>query len=148
MNTNATNHPNSPAVLLVEDNEDDVFLMRRALRDSGVSISLHVVEDGQQAIDYLAGEGRYVDRSLAPSPALVFLDLKLPYLDGFEVLSWIRAVERLRRLPVVVLTSSPEERDRRRAAELGADQYCVKPPSRDMLKSVLRHLCPTLTPMH
>ena len=73
-------------ILLVEDNEDDVFLMRRALQGAGISNPLYLVDDGQKAIDYLAGTGDYADRSLHPFPALIFLDLKLPFKSGHEVL--------------------------------------------------------------
>src|SRR6185503_18110014 len=93
------------AILLVEDNEDDVFLMERALQGAGVSNPLVVVEHGQAALDYLGGAGKFGDRVLYPLPAIVFLDLKLPYLSGHEVLAWIRQQKELEALVVVVLTS-------------------------------------------
>lgn len=127
-----------PQLLLVEDNEDDVFLMRRALRASTGNVSLHVVSDGQEALDYLQGAGQYADRDLYPPPDLVFLDLKLPYVHGFEVLEWVQS--NAPHLAVIVLTSSPEERDRGKAERLGARSYMVKPPTPSMVQSALEHL--------
>ena len=80
-----------PVILLVEDNDDDVFFLRRAVTRSGVNCALQIVRDGQQALDYLQGNGLYADRDKYPLPVLVFLDLKLPYIHGFEVLVWIRS---------------------------------------------------------
>lgn len=121
-------------IALVEDNEDDVFFMRRALKGAGITAAVHVLTDGQQAIDYLtgnfsAGTGRTM-------PSIVFLDLKLPYCTGFEVLESMRRSGTLEATQVVILTSSPEERDRKRARELGATAYLVKPPTPSMLKEL------------
>jgi len=127
-------------ILLVEDDENDVFFMRRALQKANLSLSVHVVMDGQAALDYLSGTGDYHDRTRYPLPVVVFLDLKLPYVHGFEVLGWIRSQPTLRGLPIVILTSSPEERDRRQAESLGAKAYCVKPPTREMLLDALSFL--------
>ena len=129
-----------PTILLIEDNEDDVFLMRRALKKAAIELPLHVVTDGQQAIDYLDGRGQFGNRELHPVPSLIFLDLKLPCVHGFEVLAWIRQQDALRSLPVVILTSSPEERDRRKANELGAKAYLVKPPTSEMLRQAMEVL--------
>jgi CheY-like chemotaxis protein len=117
------------AILLVEDNEDDVFLMRRALKAARVTNPLFLAEDGQQAVNYLSGTGPYHDRSAYPVPAIVFLDLKLPLKSGLEVLAWIRAQPELTGLIVVVLTSSNEPSDLREAYRLGANSYLVKPPT-------------------
>lgn len=117
------------AILLVEDNEDDVFLMRRALKNAGITNPLYVVEDGQQAVDYLAGSGQYGDRALYPIPSIVFLDLKLPIKMGLEVLSWIKTRSELENVVVVVLTSSNEPSDIKEAYRLGANSYVVKPPT-------------------
>jgi CheY-like chemotaxis protein len=127
-------------ILLVEDNDDDVFLMQRALKEARIQMPLHVALDGQEALDYFTGLGRYSDRARYPIPALVFLDLKLPYVHGFEVLTWIRRQDSLSTLPVVILTSSPEERDRQKAKELGAQEYLVKPPTGSMLTRTLKFL--------
>lgn len=117
----------SPAILLVEDNEDDVFLMKRALRAAGIGNPVHVVETGQHAVDYLAGNPPFSDRTKHPMPVIVFLDLKLPLMSGHEVLAWIRAQRQLEGLTVVVLTSSNEPSDVRRSYSLGANSYLVKP---------------------
>lgn len=115
------------AILLVEDSDDDVFLMKRTLSAAGVLNPVHVVTDGEQAVDYLAGNGAFADRSTHPLPAVVFLDLKLPLLSGHEVLAWIRAQSALESLLVIVLTSSDEPSDLRRAYSLGASSYLTKP---------------------
>lgn len=120
-------------ILLVEDNEDDVFLMRRALKAAQVANPLYVVEDGQEAIDYLSGTGEYSDRSAYPIPSLIFLDLKLPFLRGHEVLAWIRSQKELETVVVVVLTSSSEPADLKEAYRLGANSYVVKPPTAEQL---------------
>lgn len=119
----------SAAILLVEDNEDDVFLMKRALKAAGIVNPLYVAEDGQQAIDYLAGNGAFAARDQHPVPAIVFLDLKLPMKGGLQVLQWIRAQGQLEGVVVVVLTSSNEPSDLREAYKLGANSYVVKPPT-------------------
>jgi len=127
------------ALLLVEDNEHDVFLMKRALSQAEIRNPLFVVSDGQQAVDYLAGNGDFNDREMYPFPALVLLDLKLPFRSGHEVLAWIRNEAELNELVVVVLTSSDEPADVNQAYKLGANSYLVKPPSlgqlRDLAKS-------------
>jgi CheY-like chemotaxis protein len=115
-------------ILLVEDSEDDVFIMRHALKQARITERLEVATDGQIAVDYLAGNGPYSDRAQYPLPTIVFLDLKLPYLNGFEILTWMRTQPGLTGLKVVVLTSSGEERDQRMAYSLGASAYLVKPP--------------------
>ena len=113
--------------MLVEDNEDDVFLMKHALASAGVCNPVFVVETGQQAVDYLSGAGPYQDRTRYPMPVIVFLDLKLPLMSGHEVLAWIRGQRQLESLLVVVLTSSNEPSDVRRSYSLGANSYLMKP---------------------
>lgn len=125
-------------LLLVEDNEDDVFLMRRALKGAKVANPLFVAEDGQQAVDYLGGAGKYSDRTQYPLPAVVFLDLKLPLLSGHEVLSWIRRQTELDSVVVIVLTSSSEARDLNRCYSLGANSYLVKPPTPEQLEELAK----------
>lgn len=124
---------NANAILLVEDNEDDVFLMKHALTGAGVTNPVFVVETGQQAVDYLSGASRYQDRSRYPMPVIVFLDLKLPLMSGHEVLAWVRSQRQLESLTVVVLTSSNEPSDVRRSYSLGANSYLVKPLSAQQL---------------
>jgi CheY-like chemotaxis protein len=123
----------SGAILLVEDNEDDVFLMQRAIKLAHIANPMLVVEDGQQAIDYLSGVGEYSDRARFPLPSIVFLDLKLPILRGHDVLAWIRSQSYLENLIVVVLTSSSEPSDLKEAYRLGANSYVVKPPTAEQL---------------
>jgi len=113
-------------ILLVEDRQDDVVLIRKAFEKTGVVNPVKVVHTGDEAIAYLAGEGTYSNRAEYPLPALVLLDLKLPGTDGFDVLGWIRRQEGLRGLPVVVLTSSDQISDVNRAYQLGANSFFVK----------------------
>jgi CheY-like chemotaxis protein len=124
-------------ILLVEDDEDDVFLMERALSKAKLDSPLYVAANGQEAIDYLGGNGKYADRTTYPIPGCVFLDLKLPFRDGFEVLKWIRNQSSLATIDVFVLTSSPEDLDRQRAEQLGAKAYLIKPPTVPMLLKVM-----------
>jgi len=116
-----------PTVLYVEDSTDDFVLLKLASRKCGTPFSLQHAEDGDQAIAYLSGTGRYASREDHPFPDLVLLDLKLPRLDGFEVLRWIRANPDTKSLPVVVLAGSSFRADVRRALELGANSYATKP---------------------
>ncbi len=120
-------------ILLVEDNEDDAFFMKQALKDAGIINPLREVEDGQQAIDYLGGTGKYADRQKFPLPTVVFLDLKLPMKSGHEVLQWIRAQPQFKKLIVIVLTSSNEPVDLNRSYQLGANSFVVKPPTPEEL---------------
>jgi len=116
-------------ILLVEDNEDDAYLMTRALRTAEIDSPVHVVTDGEQAVNYLKGSGRFADRAEFPLPGLVLLDLKLPRVSGFEVLEWIQKESSLPQLVVVVLSSSGETRDVNMAYRFGARSYLVKPPT-------------------
>lgn len=122
-------------LLLVEDNEDDAFLMRRSFKAAGIDQPFYVAEDGQQAIDYLAGRGQYSDRSQYPMPSFVFLDLKLPFKSGHEVLAWIKNQRELSEIIVVVMTSSNQPSDLEEAYRLGANSYVVKPPATEQLVS-------------
>jgi CheY-like chemotaxis protein len=124
------------AILLVEDNEDDVFLMQRALKGARVINPMFVVEDGQEAVDYLSGAGKFADRETYPLPAIVFLDLKLPLISGHDVLAWVRRQKELESLVVIVLTSSNEASDLSRCYALGANSYLVKPPTPEQLEDL------------
>lgn len=115
------------AILLVEDNPQDEFLILRALRKINLANAVDVVRDGQQAVDYLLGEGEFADRAGAPLPTVVLLDIGLPRLSGLEVLARLRATPRTALLPVVILTSSDEDRDRLRSYENGANSFVRKP---------------------
>jgi CheY-like chemotaxis protein len=124
-------------ILLVEDDENDVFFFRRALAKADSKLSFHLVTDGELALQYLNGQGSYADRAAHPLPDIVFLDLKLPYLSGMEVLESVQQQPALSQIPIIVLTSSPEERDRKRAFELGAKEYLVKPAASNTLLRIL-----------
>lgn len=127
-------------ILLVEDNPKDIFLVQRAFRKAEIITPLQVVRDGDAAVQYLSGEDPYNDRTLHPLPVFILLDLKLPRRSGAEVLLWIRQKSELRRLPVVVLTSSREYTDINRIYDLGANAYIVKPPNFDQLVDILKTL--------
>lgn len=118
---------NKRIILLVEDNPDDVELTKRALDKNHIANRVVVAEDGVEALDYLFGTGAYAGRDLSDLPAAVLLDLKLPRVDGLEVLRRIRADERVRLTPVVILTSSREEQDLIEGYSLGANSYIRKP---------------------
>jgi CheY-like chemotaxis protein len=120
---------NPETILLVEDNEDDAFFMKQALKDAEIQNPMQLVEDGQEAINYLAGTGKYADRAKYPLPMIVFLDLKLPFKSGHQVLEWIRAQPEFKKLIVIVLTSSNEPVDLNRSYQLGANSFVVKPPT-------------------
>lgn len=116
----------SNTILLVEDNPSDIALTQRALHRAGITVKLVVVEDGQEALDYLFGAGAYAGRDTSHQPSLVLLDLKMPKVDGLEVLRRLRADRHTRRLPVIVLTSSKEEQDVAAAYDLGVNSYIRK----------------------
>jgi CheY-like chemotaxis protein len=118
---------NSISILYVEDEETDVMLLQHAFAKAGIRNPLQTVKDGKLAKDYLAGDGPFADRKLHPLPGLVLLDLNLPYWSGFEVLVWIREQPHLRRLPVIIFTSSSRPDDVARAYDAGANAYLVKP---------------------
>ena len=127
-------------VLLVEDTEDDVFFLKRALREANLNHPLHVVNDGKKAIDYMAGAGEYADREKYPLPFLVLLDLKLPYVMGLDVLKWIRNRPEFESILVVVLTSSQEDKDIRETYRLRGNSYLIKPPNRAKLLELVKSL--------
>jgi CheY-like chemotaxis protein len=130
----------TPVILVVEDNEDDLFFMRRTLKTAAPTLAARFVTDGRQALQYLRGVDGFADRAQHPFPALVFLDLKLPFVHGLDVLAAIRAEPALQALTVFVLTSSAEEKDKARAQQLGVQGYLVKPPTPEMLSPILRGL--------
>jgi len=115
-------------VLLVEDDLNDIFLVTRAFKMADLPNPLQVVTDGQEAISYLAGEGKYGDRDAHPLPSLIVMDIKMPRKTGFEVLECVKRSERpLRRIPIVIVSSSDNPADINHAYELGANAYMVKP---------------------
>jgi CheY-like chemotaxis protein len=131
---------NKKFALLVEDNADDLELALRALSRGDIVREVVVVRDGVEALDFLFGTGKYAGRDTSDKPAVVLLDLKLPRLNGFEVLQHVRADERTRLLPVVIFTSSNEERDKLNSYELGANSYVCKPVDFEQFSDTVRQL--------
>lgn len=127
-----------PPILQVEDDENDILLLRYAFDMAGLQNELHAAKDGQEGIDYLAGTGAFADRSRFPLPCLVLLDLKSPRKDGMEVLRWIRAQPGLRRLVVIMFTASRSQRDIELAYEYGANAFLVKPTGVEPLLDLVR----------
>jgi CheY-like chemotaxis protein len=124
-------------ILLAEDNRGDTLLVQRAFRQLDAPYVLNVVEHGDAAVDYLAGNGTYADRDRYPLPALLLLDLKMPRRSGFEVMEWLQHQSDIE-LPVVILTSSTDPSEMQRAYQLGAKSYILKPLTLDMLLPLLK----------
>jgi CheY-like chemotaxis protein len=114
-------------VLMAEDDEHDIVATKRAWKKHHVANPLYIVNDGEACLDYLYGKGKYGEPGAAPRPGIVLLDIKMPKLDGLSVLKQIRGDKALRRLPVIILTTSKAEEDRFRSYDLGANAYIVKP---------------------
>lgn len=127
-------------ILLVEDNSDDAELIAYAFRKVGITNPLFRLADGDAAVEYLGGTGKYADRLHYPLPALILLDLKLPKRSGFEVLAFVRGQKATRHTTVVVLSSSNQQADIERAYDLGANSYLIKPVNRDKLIELVRSL--------
>lgn len=127
-------------ILLVEDNPDDVVLTERALKKSHILNKLIVTKDGAEALDYLFGTGAFSDRDVSVMPEVILLDLKLPKIDGLEVLKRIRSDRRTKILPVVILTSSKEESDLITGYTLGANSYIRKPVNFNQFVEAIRQL--------
>ncbi len=127
-------------ILLVEDNPDDEALTLRALKKNNILNEVIVARDGIEALDYLFGTGKYAGRDLSNMPQVILLDLKLPKIDGLEVLRRIRADERTKLLPVVILTSSKEDRDLINGYKLGANSYIRKPVDFDQFRETVKQL--------
>lgn len=132
-------HP-SQTILLAEDDPGDVILTQRAFKKAQIVNPIQVVNDGEETIAYLAGNGKYVDREQFPMPVLLLLDLKMPKCSGLEVLRWLRAQPDLKRMMVVILTSSRETPDVNEAFDLGVTSYLVKPVGFDGLLEMVRGL--------
>ena len=127
-------------ILLVEDNPSDIGLTQRALAKSHIANEMIVVEDGQQALDYLFGGGEYKDRDLNDLPALILLDLKLPRISGLDVLRLVRANERTSRVPVVILTTSQEQLDIAQSYDLHANSYIRMPVDFAQFVEAIQHM--------
>jgi two-component system, response regulator len=127
-------------ILLVEDNPLDVELTLDAFREAQLGGSIHVARSGHEALNYLFGRAQYNDRQTYPLPHLILLDLKLPGIDGHEVLHQIKTTPNLKRLPVIILTSSQEEKDLIKSYDRGANSYLVKPVSANGFLDVVHHI--------
>jgi len=124
-------------ILLVEDNEDDVIITRRAIEKGGIRNRLYVVPDGEEALNFLRREGKYRD---VPRPGIILLDLKMPKIDGFEVLKQVKNDNDLKIIPIVILTSSGRDEDVRRAYTLGCNSYLVKPEKFEKLTETVMEI--------
>lgn len=124
-------------VLYAEDDENDVFFMLRAFKRAALDCRLQIASDGRDAINYLAGAGAYADREKFPMPNLVLLDLSMPGASGLEVIEWVRSQASTQALPVIVFTSSNQEKDIQRAYSLGANGYLIKPGQPEELISMV-----------
>jgi len=129
-----------PLILLAEDHPEDVLLMRLALRRSGLTNPLFVARDGQEVVDYLGGEEPYSDRKSYPFPSLLLLDLKMPRLNGFDVLEWLQERSEFSGFPIVVLSGSDLEEDVKKAKKLGAHDYRTKPSGVEAMVVMLHDL--------
>lgn len=127
-------------ILLVEDNQDDEELTMVALRDGKLANRIDVVRDGEEALEYLFAYGRYAERNILNPPRLILLDIKLPKVDGLEVLQRIKADPRTKAIPVVILTSSREEQDIVRGYDLGVNSYIVKPVDFEQFMSAVKQI--------
>lgn len=131
---------NSIEILLVEDNPNDVELALHALKKNNLTNHIHVVRDGAEALEFLFGSGEYAGREINHAPKVILLDLKLPKVDGMEVLQRIKSDQRTRSIPVVVLTSSREERDIVESYRLGVNSYITKPVDFEQFTEAVRQL--------
>jgi CheY-like chemotaxis protein len=126
------------AILLVDDDPNDMLLVQRALKKAGLSYPLIHRRDGEEAIDYLSGKPPYSDRAKHPLPTLILLDIKMPKLNGFDVLSWMQRQPTLAKIPVVIFTASAREEDQSQAQKLGAVGYRAKPVDFGELVDIIR----------
>ncbi len=136
--SNTSNLPET--ILIVDDNEDDIFALKRVLKKANILNPHHVAKHGHEAFDYLSGPGAFADRQKYPLPCIVFLDLQLPLMNGFEILSWVGQQPELADIVVVVLSGSDEVKDHQRAYALGARSYLVKPPTAEDLTRLIDSL--------
>lgn len=134
------NHLNGVEILLIEDNPNDQELTMRALKKRNIANKVKIVSDGEEALQYLFGDGKYAGRDISAIPKVVLLDLKLPKVSGIEVLKRIKSDPRTKMIPVVVLTSSGEERDRLQSYELGVNSYIIKPVDFDKFVDAVSEL--------
>lgn len=125
---------------MADDSEEDLFFVHRALDQSGVGSFFHGVKDGQEAVDYLAGEGAFANRQEFPFPNVLLVDLKMPGMSGFEVLEWLRSHPACKVIPTIIFSSSSMDSDIHRAYVLGANAYMVKPATSGELVDLIQLL--------
>ena len=127
-----------PTLLIVEDNEDDIFFVERIFKQIGARCELRFARDGMEAIAYLGGEGAFKDRAKYPMPTIILMDLKMPRRNGFEVLEWMHNQPEIKLIPTIVVTSSTLQEDVTRAYRLGANAVMNKPVDKDSLLQMLK----------
>lgn len=127
-------------ILLVEDNPDDVKITERALQKGKVLNRLYIARDGQEAIDFLFNKGEYADPQKAPRPGLILLDINLPKVNGIDVLKKVKADEKLRRIPIIMLTVSKRDEDIVRSYDLGVNSYIIKPVEFDKFVETIKNI--------
>lgn len=125
-------------ILIIEDDPNDVILLERALSRENINNPIQVVRDGQEAINYLQGEGKYSDRVQFPFPSVIFTDLKMPRLSGFDVLEWLRRHPECSVIPIIILTASKLDEDIKKAYQMGANAYLVKPSQIGELQEMVK----------
>jgi CheY-like chemotaxis protein len=130
--------PGRPTLLVVEDNEDDIFFIQRIFNSIGARCTVKFARDGLEAIDYLAGKQPFSDRQKHPVPSLILMDLKMPRMSGFEVLEWMQRQPEIKLIPTIVVTSSTLQEDVTRAYRLGANAVMNKPVDKDTLTEMLK----------
>jgi len=130
-------YPHDNSILMAEDNPDDVIITKRAWKKGQIQNPLHIVNNGEEAIEFLHKKGSYTD---APTPSLILLDLKMPRMDGFEVLSILKGDNQFRTIPIIVLTTSDRDIDIKRAYRLGCNSYICKPVNFEKFKKVLMEI--------
>lgn len=134
------NQTNEIEILLVEDNQDDLDMTVRALRKANLANSIHIARDGAEAVEYIFCEGAYANRKIQNGPKVVLLDLKLPKVDGMEVLKRMKSDSRTKMIPVVMLTSSKEQKDMIESYHLGVNSYIVKPVNFESFAAAVQQL--------
>jgi len=140
----------SPTILFAEDSDNDTLLIRCGFEKARFPFSFQFVEDGVEAVQYFTGKGKFADRERYPVPSVLLTDLRMPRMDGFELLEWVRGQAEWRNLPVIVVTGSNQVQDRKRAMDLGANFYIVKDllmrPSQELLEAIVRCATPPAKP--
>ena len=125
-------------ILIVDDDENDIFFAKRAFTEINVHCTFQILKNGQETVDYLAGHGEYANREKFPLPMMILMDLKMPIMDGFQVLAWLRGRPGIKVIPTIVFSSSDLPTDITRAYELGANSFISKPVSFDSLVEVMK----------